>query len=87
MDMKEIVAALEYARDNCQYGFVEVTIPGQTDTEMIINHSSSLNNKIAYYQKAYGEDGVHRMNDRIRIIRAGGVECLTVNHTVPARAN
>lgn len=82
MNKKEIIAELEYARDHYQYGFVEVTIPGQTDTEMIINRSASLDNKIAYYKKVYGEDGVHCMNDQIKIIRAGGVEGLTVKHKV-----
>lgn len=76
MKMDKIVKALEFARDNCLYGYVEVTIPGQDATEMIVNDTESLDNKIAYYKKAYGEDGVHCMNDRIKIVSAGGVNYL-----------
>ena len=74
MKMQKIVEALEYARDCCRYGYVEVTIPGQEGTELIVNDSESLDNKIAYYKKVYGEDGVHGMNDRIKIVSAGGIE-------------
>ena len=73
MEMNKIVEALRLAKDEFDYGFIEVTIPGQTGTEIIVNQSSSLDNKIAYYQKAYGDNGVHCMNDQIRIISAGAV--------------
>ena len=76
MMMDKIVKALEFARDTCSYGYVEVTIPGQDETEIIINDAESLDNKIAYYKKTYGEDGVHCMNDRIKIVSAGGVHRL-----------
>lgn len=76
MVMDQIIRALEIARDEFEYGYVEVTIPGQEETEIIINKAESLDNKIAYYKKAYGCDGVHCMNDRIRIVSAGGVNGL-----------
>lgn len=74
MKMESIVNALLCARDNYRYGYIEVTIPGQEATEIIINESDSLDNKIEYYKKTYNDDGVHRMNEHIRIVSAGGVE-------------
>jgi hypothetical protein len=73
MRISEVIKALEFAKDNCLYGYVEVTIPGQNATEIIINDNESLDNKISYYQKAYNEDGVHNMNENIRIVSAGGL--------------
>ena len=82
MEMKKIVEALELAREEYDYGYVEVTIPGQDGTEIIVNHRSSLKNKIEYYKKAYDENGVHCMNDRIKIIAAGGVNNIhLINYT------
>lgn len=68
-----IIAALEEARANRNYGYVEVTIPGQETTEIIINHNSALENKIAYYQNVYDENGVHCCNPEIKIVNAGGM--------------
>lgn len=68
-----IIAALEEARAKRNYGYVEVTIPGQETTEIIINHNSALENKIAYYRSMYDEDGVHRYNPEIKIVNAGSM--------------
>lgn len=68
-----IIAALEEARDNRDYGYIEVTIPGQDSTEIIVNHKSALENKIRYYLSMYDENGVHRYNPEIRIVNAGGM--------------
>ena len=57
-------SALDEGLDVC----VEVTIPGQEDTEFIINRNASIENKLNYYQKTYGENCVHCMNDRIKIV-------------------
>ena len=48
---------------------VEVTIPGQDDTEYIINKYNSLDNKLKYYLKAYDENLAHSMNDHIRMVK------------------
>ena len=77
MKMKKIIRALELARDEYDYGYVEVTIPGQEGTEIIINSSQSLNNKIAFYKKAYDENGVHCMNNAVKIVAAGAVSELS----------
>lgn len=47
---------------------IEVTIPGQNATELIINGVDSIDNKLDYYCKAYDENLVHSMNDRIKIV-------------------
>ena len=47
---------------------VEVTIPGQEETEFIINRNSSLNNKLEYYKKAYDKNCVHIGRNEIRIV-------------------
>lgn len=52
-------------------GGIEVTIPGQKGTEIIINDACSLPNKIAYYRDAYNADGTHKRNPEIRIVNAG----------------
>ena len=47
---------------------IEVTIPNQEATEIIINKPDSIDNKVDYYCKAYDENLVHSMNDRIKIV-------------------
>ena len=47
---------------------VEVTIPNQKDTELIINDTDSIDNKVEYYCKAYDENLIHNMNDKIKIV-------------------
>lgn len=53
---------------------IEVTIPNQDDTEYIINKSASIDNKLAYYEKTYGYNLTHRMNDRIKIVNAFAID-------------
>lgn len=69
---------LRCAMEHNQYGYVAVTIPGQKALEYIINEPESLENKIAYYKKAYNPDGVHRMNPEVRIVSAGCLDKLPV---------
>lgn len=49
---------------------VEVTVPGQKTTEVILTRVENLENKLAFYKKAYDEDGVHCMNKDVRIVDA-----------------
>lgn len=56
--------ALAEGKDIC----VQVTIPGQQNTEFIINTNDSIKNKLEYYCKAYDSNLVHSMNDQIKII-------------------
>lgn len=47
---------------------VELTIPGQDDSEFIINKNKSLDNKLAYYKETYDDDLVHKRCRDIRIV-------------------
>lgn len=49
---------------------VEVTIPGQETTEVIVNRNENLDNKLEFYKKAYDENCVHCMNKEVRIVNA-----------------
>lgn len=49
---------------------VEVTIPGQETTEVIINRAENLENKLEFYKKVYDENCVHCMNKEVRIVNA-----------------
>lgn len=67
---------LRCAKDHNQYGYIAVTIPGQDALEYIINEPASLENKIAYYQKAYNADGSHKLNREVKIVSAGCIDQL-----------
>lgn len=67
---------LRCAKDHNQYGYIAVTIPGQDALEYIINEPASLENKIAYYQKAYNADGSHKFNPDVKIVAAGCIDKL-----------
>ena len=47
---------------------VEVTIPGQDETEFIANKPSSIDNKLAYYLGVYNEQLEHKMNNQVKIV-------------------
>lgn len=49
---------------------VEVTVPGQITTEVIITRAENLENKLSFYKKAYDEHGVHCMNKEVKIVNA-----------------
>lgn len=49
---------------------VEVTIPGQETTEVIINRYENLDNKLEFYKKVYDENCVHCMNKDVKIVSA-----------------
>lgn len=49
---------------------VEVTIPGQETTEVIVNRYENLDNKLEFYKKAYDENCVHCMNKEVKIVDA-----------------
>jgi hypothetical protein len=72
--LSEIIWGLEIAQRNGWYGFVDITIPGQDHVESIVNHPSSLENKIKYYKENYNKDGSHKLNPNIRMVNAGSVK-------------
>lgn len=49
---------------------VEITVPGQTTSEVIVTRAENLDNKLEFYKKAYDENGVHCMNNKVKILDA-----------------
>ena len=70
MKRDEIIAIMRQAKDANVCVGVLLTIPGQDQTEMIVNVPESIDNKVEYYQKAYNEDGVHNNCLDIRMVDA-----------------
>ncbi len=74
MTREDLIRMFNTAKENKTDIYVAVTIPGQDDIEYIINKNKSLDNKLEYYCKAYDENCVHCMNDRIKIVDAGCID-------------
>lgn len=74
MSRDELKAIFKQAKESKLDVYVAVTIPGQDDVEYIVNKNKSLDNKLDYYCKAYDENCVHCMNDRIRMVKAGMID-------------
>lgn len=53
---------------------IEVTIPGQNETEFIINKNSSIDNKLEYYLNTYNENLEHNRNNTIKIVNVFPVD-------------
>lgn len=70
MKKENLINIFDTAKETGQDIAVEVTIPGQTTTEVIINRNENLDNKLEFYKKAYDEDCVHCMNKEVRIVNA-----------------
>jgi len=68
MNREFLINRAKQIKENGNMLGIEVTIPGQDATELIINGLDSIDNKVAYYCKAYDENLVHSMNDRIKIV-------------------
>lgn len=49
---------------------VEITVPGQKTSEVIVTRAENLENKLEFYKKAYDENGVHCMNKEVKIVNA-----------------
>lgn len=70
-DLKNIA---ELAKEKNLCLAVEVTIPGQEETEIIINRPSSIDNKLKYYLGVYDENLSHRMNPNIKMVQLSAVD-------------
>ena len=68
MNIKYLETVFNNAKKQGMDVCIEVTIPGQDDTEFIINKNASIDNKLAYYMKTYDEQCVHRHCSDISII-------------------
>lgn len=56
------------AKENKNGICVELEMPNQDTTEKIINDWKALDVKLDYYLKAYDENGIHVMNNQIKIV-------------------
>ena len=61
----------EALKTHAQSVAVELTIPGQRDTEFIVNRYRTIKNKFAYYKRTYGENLVHNKVPSVKILSAG----------------
>lgn len=64
---------MEAKRNKCDI-CVELTIPGQNDTEFIVNKNKSIENKLKYYLETYDDELKHSRNNNIRIINAFAID-------------
>ena len=70
MKRENLIAIFDTAKETKMDIAVEITIPGQKTTEVIINRYENLDNKLAFYTKAYDEECVHCMNKEVKILDA-----------------
>lgn len=70
MTKKELAIIFMDAKNNKADVGVEITIPGQKDTEFIINKNASVDNKLDYYLQTYDDELKHSRNPEIQIVRA-----------------
>ena len=74
MTKKELTIIFMEAKANKCDVCVEVTIPGQEDTEYIVNKNRSIDNKLDYYFQTYDDNLVHKHNKAIRIVNAFAID-------------
>lgn len=65
---QDLIDKFLYAKENNKSVGIEVTIPGQKDTEYIINKNESINNKLEYYKDTYNDKLEHIRNKEIKIV-------------------
>lgn len=74
MDKQDLINMAELAKEKNLCLIVEVTIPGQEETEAIINRPSSIDNKLKYYLGAYNNQLVHKLNPAIRMVQLSAAD-------------
>lgn len=70
MNKEQLINIFDSAKETNMDIAVEVTVPGQETTEIIVTRAENLDNKLAFYKKAYDENGVHCMNNEVKIVTA-----------------
>ena len=81
MKKEELINVFSKAKENKTDIAVEVTIPGQETTEVIINRNENLDNKLEFYKKVYDEECVHCMNKEVRIVNASCIKFFNKEET------
>lgn len=66
---QDLIKMAELAKEKNICLFVEVTIPGQEETEVIVNRPSSVDNKLKYYLEMYNDDLTSKRNKDIKIVQ------------------
>lgn len=74
LDKQDLVSMGELAKERNLCLAVEVTIPGQEETEIIINRPSSIDNKVRYYMEMYNDDLTSKRNKDIKIVQISAVD-------------
>lgn len=69
LNKQDLINTAEIAKKENICLFIEVTIPGQEATEVIVNRPSSIDNKVKYYLEAYNDDLTHKHNTQIKIVQ------------------
>ncbi len=72
--LEDLEKVFNEAKENKCCICVEVTIPGQDDTELIINKYESLDNKLNYYKNTYNENLIHKKCNDIKIVGATALD-------------
>ena len=70
MNKENLISIFDTAKLTKMDIAVEVTIPGQETTEVIVNRYENLDNTLEFYKKAYDENCVHCMNKEVKIVNA-----------------
>lgn len=65
---KLLIEAINEAIDKKMDLAIEITIPNQEETDIIISKNKSLKNKIEYYCRVYDEYLIHVMNADVQIV-------------------
>lgn len=66
---QDLINTAEIAKRENICLFIEVTIPGQEETEVIVNRPSSVDNKLKYYLEMYNDDLTSKRNKDIKIVQ------------------
>ena len=66
---QDLIDTAEIAKKENICLFIEVTIPGQEETEVIVNRPSSVDNKLKYYLEMYNDDLTSKRNKDIKIVQ------------------
>lgn len=69
LDKQDLINMAELAKAKNICFFIEVTIPGQEETEVIVNRPSSVDNKLKYYLEMYNDDLTSKRNKDIKIVQ------------------
>lgn len=70
MKQENLISIFDTAKETKMDIAVEITVPEQETTEVIVTRYENLDTKLAFYKKAYDENGVHCMNKEVKIVDA-----------------